>query len=968
MSDRVTLDYTAEQLAAALTETFGFASFLPGQAEIIAAVLRGEDWLVVRPTGSGKSLCYQLPALCLPPLTVVVSPLIALMKDQVDTLEKQCPGSATFINSSIPIDEQRKRLGDAVEGRVKLLYVAPERFRFNGFLRRLADTRISRFVVDEAHCISEWGHDFRPDYLRLREVLGPLGEPPLLALTATATRDTQQDITKQLGRPEMPVVVSGFNRPNLSFEVRYAVNESMKWQQLETLLTELPEGSGIIYTATRKDAEAVAGFVRARTSRQVVAYHAGFEAEHRSATQELFMDADEAIAVATCAFGMGIDKPDVRFVVHFSLPGTVEAYYQQAGRGGRDGGEARCVLLYDPSDRSLQEWFIEHESCSGTLLQAVLDAAATGLSDAGAIARRCDCHELQVRSALRWLERAEALTDSGDYDGAARLEVLRPQLEAAELAGHDELLQRRQKLRRVQLDAIVRYAEMSTSRRGFLLSYFGDEDEPTAEEAARDDPALPAPEPAEVTPEETEAARRILQTVQGLGYGVGRQKIVQILKGSNSAQLRDQHRRLESFGSLATFRTEHLADAIDHLVCSGYLKPIGGDRPVLALTTQGKAALADERRLLAVPSLRTASPVTAALRPGKAEGLEGLQQRDLSSAEHELYDRLCAWRAATARKLARAPWLVFSNQTLRALTRLRPTDTRRLLQVPGIGPTKVEVYGGDVTALIEAWQVDLDNGVIETPDEPAEPAPVEPPPVPPAPDPTERAVPAVSDEATAVAERIAAGGTPDEAAAALGCSASQVGNHITTLLAAGRLQPEQVIEPAEVTRISELLAAHPDLSLSDAKAALGQGVSYLQIRWVREALQAGRTAAPAPAAEPAPEPTFERLAGPWDGGWAWRGEGEPDLAAAVALLAAATDPAELLLAPAHSTAEIDRFLRHLSRRWAVPVNFGLLSQAAAVERTLAGPLLVVAPRRHLAAAVEAAQAAGASPCYAIAVG
>ncbi|MBI2297363.1 MAG: ATP-dependent DNA helicase RecQ, partial [Armatimonadetes bacterium] len=374
-----TVETGSDELHRALREWFGFESFLPVQEAVV-------------------------PALLLPPLTVVISPLIALMKDQVDALNRRHTGTATFINSSITVDEPRLRLRDAVEGRVKLLYVAPERFRFPGFLRRLAETRVQRFVVDEAHCISEWGHDFRPDYRFLKDLLGPLGDPPLLALTATATQETQRDIAVQLGRPAIEAVVSGFNRSNLSFEARHATGEAMKLEYLHSLLAEIP-GSGIVYTATRKDTEAVAKFVEERTHRPVVAYHAGFETDHRTAGQDAFMAAPDAIAVATCAFGMGIDKPEVRFVIHYSVPGSLEAYYQQAGRAGRDGLPARCILLYCPADRALQEWFIEHEGCSGEIMAELLAALAGGLTSLPRLASRLGCHELQVRSGVRALDR-----------------------------------------------------------------------------------------------------------------------------------------------------------------------------------------------------------------------------------------------------------------------------------------------------------------------------------------------------------------------------------------------------------------------------------------------------------------------------------------------------------------------------------------------------------------------------------
>ena len=347
---------TAPDLKPFLTR-FGLESFRPGQQEVIRTVLAGQDCLCVMPTGGGKSLCYQLPALVVDGLTLVVSPLIALMKDQVDQLSaKGVPVS--FINSTLPLAEQYDRLDRMAAGEYKLVYVVPERFRSSRFLEAVRAVDLKLLAVDEAHCISQWGHDFRPDYARLGRFRRILGDPTTIALTATATDAVRRDIVEQLNLREPRTFISGFARPNLFYQVESTRTERQKMEMLLRFLRR-QRGSGIVYTSSRKKTEEVAEQISAELKRPTVAYHAGLLSEQRHAAQEAFMQGTAEIVVATNAFGMGIDKADVRFVIHYNIPGTLEGYYQEAGRAGRDGKPSRCVLLYNGSDRYIQEFFIE---------------------------------------------------------------------------------------------------------------------------------------------------------------------------------------------------------------------------------------------------------------------------------------------------------------------------------------------------------------------------------------------------------------------------------------------------------------------------------------------------------------------------------------------------------------------------------------------------------------------------------
>jgi ATP-dependent DNA helicase RecQ len=336
---------------------FGLDSFRTGQREVIEAVLAGQDCLCVMPTGGGKSLCYQLPAVALPGVALVVSPLIALMKDQVDQLWARGM-KATFVNSTLEPAEQHARLAAMAEGRFDLVYVVPERFRSPRFLEAVRAANLKLLAVDEAHCISQWGHDFRPDYAKLGRFRALLGNPTTIALTATATEAVRRDIIAQLALRDPKTFITGFVRPNLSYEVVSPSGKGRKHVALEKFLNETP-GSGIVYASSRKRCEEMAAYIAGATGRSTVVYHAGMLADDRRQAQDRFMKGDAQIVVATTAFGMGIDKPDVRFVIHYNLPGTLEGYYQEAGRAGRDGLPSRCLLLYSYGDRKIQEFFIE---------------------------------------------------------------------------------------------------------------------------------------------------------------------------------------------------------------------------------------------------------------------------------------------------------------------------------------------------------------------------------------------------------------------------------------------------------------------------------------------------------------------------------------------------------------------------------------------------------------------------------
>src|SRR5438093_4773232 len=460
-------------LSLLLRERFGFEEFRPAQKQVIDRVIAGENVLAVMPTGSGKSLCYQLPALALPGLTLIVSPLIALMKDQVDQLnELGLP--ATVINSTVSREQQRTRLEQAIAGRMKLLYIAPERFQSEDFRAGLVRAKISLFAVDEAHCISLWGHDVRPDYLRLHQAVRELKSPPVLALTATATPAVRRDILTQLGIEGAPQVVSGFDRPNLYLEVREVSTTSEKIRAIVELAQWAP--LGIVYAGTRKNVEDIHTSLR-RAGIEAAAYHAGLPGPDRKAVQERFMNASRCVIVATNAFGMGIDRSEVRFVVHADIPDSVEAYYQEIGRAGRDGGAARCLLLFSYADKWIPEFFIDSSHPPAEILKYVFGKLCRSgereiLGDAWHKLSATKDHRFHASIAL--LSRCGYLEKVHTGDGRG-VRLLKPNDPGLHSINFQELEARRQfeyKKFGVMLDYASRFRKHCY--RSFILSYFGE--------------------------------------------------------------------------------------------------------------------------------------------------------------------------------------------------------------------------------------------------------------------------------------------------------------------------------------------------------------------------------------------------------------------------------------------------------------------------------------------------------------
>ena len=626
----------------ALNRYFGYDSFRPGQSGIVSAILAGHDVLGVMPTGAGKSICYQIPAAILPGVAIVISPLISLMRDQVDALN-DVGLPAAFINTTQTPDEQDLVFAQALSGQIKLLYVAPERLETERFRNFAVRVPISLVAVDEAHCVSQWGQDFRSSYLGIGEFIAGLPtRPTVAAFTATATERVRRDIVSILGLHTPSITVTGFDRPNLYFDV-ISMPRKNKASWVASYIASHPDESGIVYCATRKETEALAeslngavAELRAARGADVsdigtiaVAYHGGMSADAREKAQRDFVTDRVPVVVATNAFGMGIDKSNVRFVIHHNMPESIEAYYQEAGRAGRDGEPSRCTLLWNESD---------------------------------IVTRR-------------------RLLDS-DYEN----ERLTPEEQEAVRASKRRLL-----------DAMVGYCRTTDCLHAYMTRYFGE----TAGAAAKTDGKCVGGcancEHTFETIDVTDIARAVSRCVHDVNQHVGSGKIVKVLRGSKAQDLSYLNpESLPSFGMLDEVPEARIRDVLSQMATDGFLTIAEGRLPIVGFGPRAAETVAPEFHY-DIKKIKRAD-ARARRTPDVSTPAVGSYVPD--DGDEALFQKLRALRLDIARELGKPPYIVFSDKTLRDMVRVKPITDDQFLAVNGVGESKLKQYGERFMAAI----------------------------------------------------------------------------------------------------------------------------------------------------------------------------------------------------------------------------------------------------------------------------
>ena len=626
----------------ALNRYFGYDSFRPGQSGIVSAILTGHDVLGVMPTGAGKSICYQIPAAILPGVAIVISPLISLMRDQVDALN-DVGLPAAFINTTQTPDEQDLVFAQALSGQIKLLYVAPERLETERFRNFAVRVPISLVAVDEAHCVSQWGQDFRSSYLGIGEFIAGLPtRPTVAAFTATATERVRRDIVSILGLHTPSITVTGFDRPNLYFDV-ISMPRKDKASWVASYIASHPDESGIVYCATRKETEALAESLNSAVTELraaggadvsdigtiAVAYHGGMSADAREKAQRDFVTDRVPVVVATNAFGMGIDKSNVRFVIHHNMPESIEAYYQEAGRAGRDGEPSRCTLLWNESD---------------------------------IVTRR-------------------RLLDS-DYEN----ERLTPEEQEAVRASKRRLL-----------DAMVGYCRTTDCLHAYMTRYFGE----TAGTAAKTDGKCVGGcancEHTFETIDVTDIARAISRCVHDVNQHVGSGKIVKVLRGSKAQDLSYLNpESLPSFGMLDEVPEARIRDVLSQMATDGFLTIAEGRLPIVGFGPRAAETVAPEFHY-DIKKIKRAD-ARARRTPDVSTPAVGSYVPD--DGDEALFQKLRALRLDIARELGKPPYIVFSDKTLRDMVRVKPITDDQFLAVNGVGESKLKQYGERFLAAI----------------------------------------------------------------------------------------------------------------------------------------------------------------------------------------------------------------------------------------------------------------------------
>jgi ATP-dependent DNA helicase RecQ len=634
-----------ESIRKALKQYWGYDDFLPMQSESVRSVLEGRDSLLVLSTGGGKSICFQAPALTRPGMAVVVSPLISLMKDQVDAL-RNCGISAACLNSALSSRERQNAESQMLAGRLKLLYVAPERLMVGGFLDQLARLDLLYWAIDEAHCISHWGHDFRPEYRNLKSLKERFPRTPIHAFTATATPQVRADIVRQLGVPEAEIIVGSFNRPNLPYTVQMK-SRAAAFGQITRVIDKHENAPGIIYCISRDQTDRLTAQLR-RNGYRALSYHAGLDAETRRKNQEAFQNDEARIVVATVAFGMGIDKPNVRYVIHNGMPKSIECYQQESGRAGRDGLPSDCVIIYTPSDFTKWRIIIEGGARETYCPPEVLEVHLSKLSD---MMNYCTTGECRRTILLRYFGEDHRPGPCEGCDNCGTSGVIAGTLEpdVVEALGEEESL-------------IV--------------------------------------------------GQKILSCVARLKEGYGAKHTVAVLTGENDDRvLEKEHNKLSTFGILREHPGRQLRTWIDELTAQGFLEKTL-EYPVLKITARGWGLIRGilrPRLTRAKAEKKSGRRRELSATAGRAEGwTRPVAKSPLGGAESAnmdegLFESLRVLRLEEARKLGMAAYVVFTDRSLRDMAGKRPSTLDAFSRVNGVGRQKRKQWGDLFVARIRDY-------------------------------------------------------------------------------------------------------------------------------------------------------------------------------------------------------------------------------------------------------------------------
>ena len=711
-----------------LKHRFGYDSFRMNQQSAIQSVLDAKNCVVLMPTGGGKSLCYQIPALMMEGLTVVVSPLISLMKDQTDAL-KNNGVEAVFLNSTQTDRQQVEVFQSVRNGKTKLLYVAPERLFQSGdrFIDFLKGLKLSLFAIDEAHCISSWGHDFRPEYLQLAKLKTHFPNVPLIALTATADKLVRKDIVERLNIPDAEVFVSSFNRPNIFYRVEPKRNS---YPRLLDFLDEHRTESGIIYCLSRNSVESLASDLRDEGF-DALPYHAGFDKQTRDQHQDRFLNDEVKIIVATIAFGMGIDKPDVRFVVHMDLPKNIESYYQETGRAGRDRLPSEALLFYTWADVLKLKSFVE-----------------------------IDGNPAQTEIMLRKLEKM------------------------AEFGG------------------------LKTCRRRFLLNYFSEEHREPCQNC---DNCTTRYELFDGTI----IAQKALSAVYRTGQRFGINYLIDLLRGSGSAKIRDEHKSLKTYGVAADISKENWFEYFRDLIAQGFLAQTDGQYPVIVLTERSDDVLKRKTRVELI-KLKVKEEKKSTLVP------------EVSIPYHrDLFDELRQLRTAFAKRENVPPYVIFSDSTLIEMAAYLPQNEADMRRISGVGDTKLEKYGRDFLKTINAYRVrnKLDPQIHLNRQRSRQKSR------------TKRAADG-TDTYQISLEMFRSGLSIKEIAESRAINTSTVENHLARFISTGKVELHELVPESKIGPIREAVVKFNHTgALSPVKEFLGDDYSYGEIKAVIAAMQ-----------------------------------------------------------------------------------------------------------------------------------